>query len=98
MHKVLESYVTPKSEAQLKEIYNKIAVSYMRRNEDDNLQQALAGVKKTLSNTRKATNVEFLCFKGLSKPSESSSKSERTKQRDGRDGRDGREGRSRGAI
>ncbi|KIJ39010.1 hypothetical protein M422DRAFT_258163 [Sphaerobolus stellatus SS14] len=90
MHKVLQPYVTKKADAQLKEIYKKISESYVRRGEDDNLQEALEGVKKTLSDTRKATGIEFLCFRGPGKSSESSGKSERNRNREVKEGREGR--------
>jgi exocyst complex component 2 len=99
MHHVLKQYVTPKAESQLTEIYNKISEAYVRRPGDENLQQELEGVKKTLSDTRKATGIDFLCFRGLTKKSEgTSSKSERTRERRDRDGRErqersGRDGR-----
>ncbi|KAF8512663.1 exocyst complex component Sec5-domain-containing protein [Hysterangium stoloniferum] len=70
MHQAFVQYVTPSAAAQLTEIYQKISESYSRRPGDENLQEALDGVKKTLSDTRKATGIEFLCFRPQSKKSE----------------------------
>lgn len=70
MHQALYQYVTPKAAGQLNEIYQKISDSYSHRSGDENLQEALAEVKKTLGDTRKATGIEFLCFRVPSKKSE----------------------------
>ncbi|GJJ10531.1 hypothetical protein Clacol_004757 [Clathrus columnatus] len=67
MHQALYQYVTPKAAGQLNEIYQKISESYSHRPGDENLQVALTEVKKTLSDTRKATGIEFLCFRVSSK-------------------------------
>lgn len=71
MHQAFVQYVTPSAASQLTEIYRKISESYSRRPGDENLQYALDGVKKTLSDTRKATGIEFLCFRAQSKKSDS---------------------------
>lgn len=65
--------MTPSAAKTLSEIYNKISQTYSRRPGDENLQVHLDGVKRTLAETRRATAVEFLCFR-LNKPSSSSSK------------------------
>ena len=84
MHQAFVQYVTPKAASQLTEIYQKISESYSRRPGDENLQYALDGVKRTLSDTRKATGIEFLCFRAQSKKSETG-KSERTRGNNGKE-------------
>jgi exocyst complex component 2 len=78
MHQSFVQYVTGTAASQLTEIYQKISESYSRRPGDENLQFALDGVKRTLSDTRKATGIEFLCFRAQSKKSETG-KGERTR-------------------
>ncbi|KAG6865442.1 hypothetical protein C0991_002518 [Blastosporella zonata] len=63
MHQTLGRYVTPSAAKTLSDLYNKISQAYSRRPGDENLQGNLDGVKKTLSDTRRATGIEFLCFK-----------------------------------
>ena len=43
-------------------MYNKISQAYARRPGDD-MKSQLEGVKKTLADTRRATQIEFLCFR-----------------------------------
>jgi len=47
----------------LSELYNKISQAYARRSGDENLQSNLDSVKKILAETRRATGLEFLCFR-----------------------------------
>ncbi|KAF5390101.1 hypothetical protein D9757_003841 [Collybiopsis confluens] len=63
MHQTLGKYVTPTAAKMLSELYNKISQAYARRPGDENLQNHLDGVKKTLADTRRATGIEFLCFR-----------------------------------
>ncbi|TFK71888.1 hypothetical protein BDN72DRAFT_837032 [Pluteus cervinus] len=63
MHQVLGRYVTNSAARTLSELYNKISQAYARRPGDENLQSNLDGVKRTLAETRKATGIEFLCFR-----------------------------------
>jgi exocyst complex component 2 len=63
MHQTLSRYVTPAAAKLLSELYNKISQAYARRPGDENLQSNLDGVKKTLADTRRATGIEFLCFR-----------------------------------
>jgi exocyst complex component 2 len=63
MHQTLSRYVTPSAAKTLSELYNKISQAYARRAGDENLQSNLDGVKKTLAETRRATGIEFLCFR-----------------------------------
>lgn len=80
MHQAFVQYVTPKAASQLAEIYQKISESYSRGPGDENLQQALDGVKKTLSDTRKATGIEFLCFRAQSSKKSEAGKGERSRR------------------
>jgi exocyst complex component 2 len=63
MHQTLSRYVTPSAAKTLSDLYNKISQAYARRAGDENLQRNLDGVKKTLAETRRATGIEFLCFR-----------------------------------
>ncbi|RDB30270.1 Exocyst complex component 2 [Hypsizygus marmoreus] len=63
MHQTLGRYVTPSAAKTLSDLYNKISQAYSRRPGDENLQSNLDGVKKTLADTRRATGIEFLCFR-----------------------------------
>jgi len=63
MHQTLSRYVTPSAAKTLSDLYNKISQAYARRAGDENLQNNLDGVKKTLAETRRATGIEFLCFR-----------------------------------
>lgn len=63
MHQTLSRYVTTSANATLSELYEKISKAYARRPGDENLQSLLDGVKRTLSETRRATGIEFLCFR-----------------------------------
>ena len=55
--------MTPSAAKTLAELYNKISQAYARKPGDENLQIHLDGVKKTLAETRRATGIEFLCFR-----------------------------------
>ncbi|KAF5367582.1 hypothetical protein D9758_003714 [Tetrapyrgos nigripes] len=84
MHQTLGKYITPTAAKTLSDLYNKISQAYARRPGDDNLQNHLQGVRKTLGDTRRATGIEFLCFR-QTKSSGSSTKSGTTKSRDKKD-------------
>lgn len=61
-HQTASRFVTPTAEAKLSEVYNKISQAYVRRPGDD-MKSQLDGVKKTLADTRRATQIEYLCFR-----------------------------------
>ncbi|EIM87714.1 uncharacterized protein STEHIDRAFT_147005 [Stereum hirsutum FP-91666 SS1] len=63
MHQTLSRYVTASANSMLSELYEKISKAYARRPGDENLQSLLDGVKRTLAETRRATGIEFLCFR-----------------------------------
>ncbi|KAF9068906.1 exocyst complex component Sec5-domain-containing protein [Rhodocollybia butyracea] len=63
LHQTLGKYVTPSTAKTLSDLYNKISQAYARRPGDENLENRLDGVKKTLADTRRATGIEFLCFR-----------------------------------
>jgi exocyst complex component 2 len=63
MHQTLSRHVSPAATKTLSELYKKISQAYQRRPGDENLQGNLDVVKKTLADTRRATGIEFLCFR-----------------------------------
>ncbi|KAF8273712.1 exocyst complex component Sec5-domain-containing protein [Lactarius quietus] len=63
MHQTLSRYVTTNTGKILSDLYTKISQAYARRPGDENLQSNLDGVKRTLSETRRRTGIEFLCFR-----------------------------------
>jgi len=67
--------VTPAAAKALAEIYNQISKTYARRPGDENLQANLDDVKKILAESRRATAIEFLCFKQNKTSSSSRSRS-----------------------
>jgi exocyst complex component 2 len=57
-------YVTPKANDTLSKIYDTISQAYKRQKNTDDFQRELEGLRKLLSDSRKATGMETLCFKG----------------------------------
>lgn len=87
MHQTLARYVTPSAAKTLSDLYNKISQAYSRRPGDENLQSNLDGVKKTLADTRRATGIEFLCFrqtKASGRPSAARAKDSNRSVKDGK--------------
>ena len=86
MHQTLTRYVTTSAAETLSDLYNKISKAYARRPGDENLQSNLDGVKKTLADTRRATGIEFLCFrqnKDKVAPNRTGARTPRPKEKDG---------------
>jgi len=99
MHQTLQQYVTPTAANTFTEIYTTISDSYERRsdNAQQNLQAQLDGVKKTLAEARRATAINFVCFRkersktdpdkertrDVERPREREKTRERTRDRDG---------------
>ena len=84
MHQTLSRYVTPTAAKNLSDLYNKISQAYARRPGDENLQTHLDGVKKILAETRRATGIEFLCFRQTKEKTREKGSSSKTKDRDRR--------------
>jgi exocyst complex component 2 len=65
MHQTVAQYVSSTSAATLTEVYTTISNAYERKpdNAHENLQVQLDGVKRTLHETRKATAINFVCFR-----------------------------------
>ncbi|KAJ7637152.1 exocyst complex component sec5 [Roridomyces roridus] len=70
MHQTLGRYVSSAAAKQLGELYTNISKAYAKRPGDEGLQGSLDGVKRTLSDTRRATGIEFLCFRATKKEKE----------------------------
>ncbi|KAG2066032.1 hypothetical protein BDR04DRAFT_1082425 [Suillus decipiens] len=91
MHQTLARYVSPPAAKTLSELYNKISQAYARRPGDENLQGNLDSVKRTLAESRRATGIEFMCFRAAKERSGKGKKDEgrergkdRGKDRDGK--------------
>lgn len=70
MHQTLSQHVSPLADATLQSIYKTISQSYYRRptpNSATELQAELEGLKRTLVASRRATTLQFLCFRAPSK-------------------------------
>ncbi|KAG8898325.1 hypothetical protein FRB99_007508 [Tulasnella sp. 403] len=65
MHQILQKYVTNSTSVMFTDIYTTISDCYERRSDtaQQNLQAQLDGVKKTLGEARRATSINFVCFK-----------------------------------
>ncbi|KAF8434522.1 exocyst complex component Sec5-domain-containing protein [Boletus edulis BED1] len=63
MHQTLARYVSPTATKTLSGLYNKVAMAYAPRPGDENLQGHLDSVKKILAESRRATSIEFMCFR-----------------------------------
>jgi exocyst complex component 2 len=74
LQQTLARYLSRKAEAALADLYKHISTAYVRKDKDESLQTHLDGVKKTLAEARRATGVEFLCFRTDKAPGSSSSK------------------------
>ncbi|GAA6063763.1 hypothetical protein JCM10212_002715, partial [Sporobolomyces blumeae] len=70
MHQTLSQHVSPTADQTLQSIYKTISQSYYRAptpNSAAELQQELEGLKRTLVASRRATALQFLCFRRPSK-------------------------------
>ncbi|SCV68475.1 BQ2448_596 [Microbotryum intermedium] len=66
MHQTLSQHVSPLADSTLQSIYKTISQSYYRRPTPDSaqeLQKELEGLKRTLVASRRATALQFLCFR-----------------------------------
>jgi exocyst complex component 2 len=82
LQQTLGRFVSTAAGAALSDVYNQISRAYVKRETDENLQEHLDGVKKTLADARRATGVEFLCFRA-DKPAGASSSRDKEKRSDG---------------
>ncbi|KAI0305323.1 exocyst complex component Sec5-domain-containing protein [Multifurca ochricompacta] len=82
MHQTLSRYVTSNTAKMLSDLYTKISQAYARRPGDENLQSNLDGVKRTLSETRRRTGIEFLCFRVTKEKGAGAEKTERREKRE----------------
>ncbi|OJA13320.1 hypothetical protein AZE42_08619 [Rhizopogon vesiculosus] len=63
LQQTLGRYVSPPAAKTLGELYTKVSQAYARRPGDENLQGNLDSVKRTLAESRRATGIEFMCFR-----------------------------------
>jgi exocyst complex component 2 len=66
MHQTLgQQYISSAAEETLKAVYTEISKSYRKPapGEENGLQEQLNGVRKTLVEKKRATGLEFLCFR-----------------------------------
>ncbi|KAJ7810126.1 exocyst complex component sec5 [Mycena leptocephala] len=82
MHQTLGRYVSPAAAKQLGELYTNISKAYTKRPGDEGLQGSLDGVKRTLLETRRATGIEFLCFRATKAASSEKNGSSARRERD----------------
>ena len=82
MHQTLSRHVGPTADKTFTELYNKISQAYQRRPGDSNLQVSLDVVKKTLADARRATGIEFLCFRQTKDRSNKAQTAETASQKD----------------
>lgn len=78
MHQTLSQHVSPLADTTLQSIYKTISQSYYRRptpNSAAELQSELEGLKRTLVASRRATALQFLCFRSASKSAGAASSS-----------------------
>ncbi|EIW77232.1 hypothetical protein CONPUDRAFT_168224 [Coniophora puteana RWD-64-598 SS2] len=63
LHQTLARHVSPQAADTLSQLYTQISHAYAKRPGDESLQASLDRVKKTLSESRRATHVDFMCFR-----------------------------------
>jgi exocyst complex component 2 len=85
MHQTLSRYGTANTAKMLSDLYTKISQAYARRPGDENLQSNLDGVKRTLSETRRRTGIEFLCFRVTKEKGAGGDKGDKGDKRDKKD-------------
>lgn len=89
MHQTLARYVSPSAAKTLSELYNKISQAYARRPGDENLQGNLDSVKRTLAESRRATGIEFMCFRAAKERSGKGKKEKDEVRERGKEGQRG---------
>lgn len=85
MHQTLSQHVSPLADTTLQSIYKTISQSYYRRptpNSAAELQSELEGLKRTLVASRRATALQFLCFRAASKSAGAGASSKERKEKD----------------
>lgn len=84
MHQTLSQHVSPLADTTLQSIYKTISQSYYRRptaNSASELQQELEGLKRTLVASRRATALQFLCFRKVSSSTTAGASKEKEKEK-----------------
>ena len=66
-HQSIGQYITPQANDTLSKIYDTISANYRRQKSTDDFHRELESLRKLLGDSRKATGMETLCFKQLSR-------------------------------
>ena len=59
----MNAFVTPKANETFSKIYETISQAYRRQKSSEDFHKELDSLKKLLSDSRRATGMETLCFK-----------------------------------
>lgn len=62
-HQSVTAFISPEANDTLSQIYDTISAAYRRQKSSDDFHRELEGLRKLLSDSRKATGMETLCFK-----------------------------------
>jgi exocyst complex component 2 len=62
-HQSVNAYITPGANDVLSQIYDTISAAYRRQKSTDDFHRELDSLRRLLSDSRKATGMETLCFK-----------------------------------
>ncbi len=72
LHQSVNQYVTPQANDTLSKIYDTISQAYRQQKSSDDFHRELDSLKKRLSDSRRATGMETLCFKPRKDPQKAS--------------------------
>ena len=59
----MNAFIAPEANDVLSQIYDTISAAYRRQKSSDDFHRELEGLRKLLSDSRKSTGMETLCFK-----------------------------------
>jgi exocyst complex component 2 len=76
LHQSVNAHVTAQANDTLSRIYDTISQAYKRQASTDDFQRELEGLRKLLSDSRRATGMGTLCFKPMKERSRKESQSQ----------------------